>query len=96
MTLSLHTRCAVEPITRPYEREIQKARRTITDHGFVIETLAVPGSHGGSRCCEIREDDECLATHFCRLKRDNIEDCAIRKEQSIELCSEFLLVDRVV
>ena len=96
MILTLHTRCAVESITRLCERGIHIANGMITDHGFVIETLAVPGSHGGSRCCEICEDDECLAAHFCRLKRDNIEDCAVRKEKSIELCSELLLVDRVV
>ena len=96
MTLSLHTRCAVGAITRPCERGIHIAKGVITDHGFVIETLAVPGSHSSSRCCEICEDDECLPAHFCRLKRDNVEDWTIWKEKSVELCSEFLLVDRVV
>jgi len=96
MTLSLHTRCAVETIIRPCKRRIHEARGVITDHGFIIETLAVPGSHSSSRGCKICENDKRLPAHFCRLKCDNVEDCAIWKEKSVELCAEFLLVDRVV
>ena len=96
MTLSSHTRCAAVSITRPCEREVHVTKEVTTDHGFVIETLAVPGSHRSSRGCEICENNECLPAHFCRLKRDNVENCAIREKKSIELRAEFLFVDRVI
>jgi len=96
MTLSLHTRCATESITRLCEREIRVTKEVITDHGFVIETLAVPGSHRSSRGCEICEDNECLPAHFYCLERYNVENCAIWEKKCVELCAEFLLVDRVV
>ena len=96
MTLSSHTRCAAEFITHPSQREIHAMKGVTTDHGFVVETLAIPRSHRSSRGCEICEDNECLPAHLGRLKRDNVEDCAIREKKSIELRTEFLFVDRVI